>query len=68
MGAPRISRYLDSADTRSTLAAVAALGAGVEIEATGDEAIDVAIDGLRAARRNPAARRRRRSTSATPAR
>ena len=45
-GRARISRFLDSADTRSTLGAVAALGAGVEIEATGDEAITISIDGF----------------------
>ena len=45
-GRARISRFLDSADTRSTLGAVAALGAGVEIEATGDEAITTSIEGF----------------------
>jgi 3-phosphoshikimate 1-carboxyvinyltransferase len=45
-GRTRISRFLDSADTRSTLEAVAALGAGVEIEATGEEAIAVSIEGF----------------------
>ncbi len=52
-GRTRITRYLDSADTRSSLGAVAALGAGVEIATTGpDGGMDVAIDGfgLRGAR------------------
>lgn len=51
-GRARISRYLDSADTRSSLAAVAALGAGVETRATAADALDVEIEGfgLRGAR------------------
>lgn len=52
-GRTRITRYLDSADTRSSLGAVAALGAGVEITATGPGGgIDVEIKGfgLRGAR------------------
>ena len=51
-GGTRISRYLDSADTRGTLAAVAALGARVDAEASSPGAIAVAIEGfgLRGAR------------------
>ena len=45
-GTTRVSRYLDSADTRSSLAAVSSLGAGVTIEETGDEALDVTIEGF----------------------
>jgi len=51
-GRTRISSYLDSADTRSSLAAVATLGAGVEISEAGGDALDVEIEGfgLRGAR------------------
>jgi 3-phosphoshikimate 1-carboxyvinyltransferase len=45
-GSTRISRFLDSADTRSSLVAVTALGARVEIAERGEEALDVAIDGF----------------------
>jgi 3-phosphoshikimate 1-carboxyvinyltransferase len=45
-GRTRISRFLDSADTRSTLGAVAALGAGVEVEASEQGALAVSIDGF----------------------
>lgn len=44
-GRCRIGRYLDAADTRSTLAAIAALGAGVEIDATPD-GLDVEVCGV----------------------
>jgi 3-phosphoshikimate 1-carboxyvinyltransferase len=51
-GRVAIQRYLDSADTRSSLVAVAALGAGVEEIGSGAGSIDVAIEGfgLRGAR------------------
>ena len=51
-GSTRISRYLDSADTRSTLAAMEALGAEVSIGDAADGGIDVEIAGfgLRGAR------------------
>ncbi len=45
-GEARVSRYLDSADTRSSLAAVASLGAGVSIAESGEGALDVTIDGF----------------------
>ena len=45
-GSTRISRYLDSADTRSSLAAVEALGATVRSEPVGDGAIEVEIEGF----------------------
>jgi 3-phosphoshikimate 1-carboxyvinyltransferase len=45
-GTARISRYLDSADTRSSLAAVAALGAAVRTEPGGSGALEVEIDGF----------------------
>ncbi len=45
-GEARVSRYLDSADTRSTLAAVEALGAEVTIGAPKDGGIEVAIKGF----------------------
>jgi 3-phosphoshikimate 1-carboxyvinyltransferase len=45
-GETRISRYLDSADTRSTLAAAEALGAGVTIGAAVDGGVDVEIRGF----------------------
>jgi len=45
-GPARISRYLDSADTRSSLAAVAALGAAVRTEPGGPGALEVEIDGF----------------------
>jgi 3-phosphoshikimate 1-carboxyvinyltransferase len=47
-GESRIASYLDSADTRSTLAAVAALGAGVEVDESGEDlAVTVGGTGLR---------------------
>jgi 3-phosphoshikimate 1-carboxyvinyltransferase len=51
-GRTRIGSFLDSADTRSSLAAVAALGARVEISEAGGEGLDVSIEGfgLRGAR------------------
>lgn len=52
-GRTRISRFLDSADTRSSLEAVAALGASVNVgRATEDGGMDVEIEGfgLRGAR------------------
>lgn len=52
-GRTRISRFLDSADTRSSLEAVAALGASVNVSrATEDGGMDVEIEGfgLRGAR------------------
>ena len=45
-GEARVSRYLDSADTRSSLAAVGSLGAGVTIAESGEEALDVTITGF----------------------
>jgi 3-phosphoshikimate 1-carboxyvinyltransferase len=45
-GASEISRYLDSADTRSTLGAVEALGAGVSAEPAGDGALTVRVEGI----------------------
>ena len=45
-GKARISRYLDSADTRSSLAAVEALGATVRTESAGPGALDVEIAGF----------------------
>jgi len=45
-GATRISRYLDAADTRSTLAAVERLGAGVEVSAASDGGLEVEIGGF----------------------
>jgi 3-phosphoshikimate 1-carboxyvinyltransferase len=42
----RVSRYLDSADTRSSLAAVEALGARVDVLAAGDGALEVEIQGF----------------------
>ena len=63
-GGRRSSGYLDAADTRSTLAAVAALGAGIELVRRPSARAGRRDDrGRRAARR----RARPRSTSATPA-
>lgn len=45
-GGCRISRYLDAADTRSTLAAVESLGAGVRIEPGEGGALEVEISGV----------------------
>ncbi len=45
-GETRIGRYLDSADTRSSLAAAAALGATVGTELGGDGALSVTIEGF----------------------
>jgi len=45
-GTARSSRYLDSADTRSSLAAVEALGATVRTESAGPGALDVEIAGF----------------------
>ena len=45
-GTARISRYLDSADTRSSLAAVEALGATVRTVSGGPGALDVEIAGF----------------------
>jgi 3-phosphoshikimate 1-carboxyvinyltransferase len=42
----RVSRYLDSADTRSSLAAVEALGARVDVLASADGALEVEIGGF----------------------
>lgn len=44
-GRTRISRYLDAADTRSTLSALAALGAGVEVD-TGATGLEVTVRGV----------------------
>jgi len=51
-GTTEIGRYLESADTRSTLAAVAALGADIEVARSDAGAVDVRIEGfgLRGAR------------------
>lgn len=45
-GRTRIARYLDSEDTRSSLEAVAALGAEVAVKETGDGALGVEIEGF----------------------
>lgn len=45
-GTAAVSRYLDSADTRSSLAAVAALGATVRSGPAGPGALEVEIDGF----------------------
>lgn len=45
-GSSRISRYLDAADTRSTLAAVERLGATVEIGAGASGGLEVGITGF----------------------
>jgi 3-phosphoshikimate 1-carboxyvinyltransferase len=45
-GETRIERYLDAADTRSTLAAAGALGARVEIEPDGEDAATVTVQGV----------------------
>jgi 3-phosphoshikimate 1-carboxyvinyltransferase len=45
-GRSRITGYLDSADTRSTLAAVRALGAGVELEPERPGALRVEVEGI----------------------
>ncbi len=45
-GTTRASRYLDSADTRSSLSAIGALGASVEIGPSEAEAIEVEIGGF----------------------
>lgn len=45
-GTTRVSRYLDSADTRSTLRAVEALGARVDMLSEGDGALEVEIAGF----------------------
>ncbi|MCB0875354.1 MAG: 3-phosphoshikimate 1-carboxyvinyltransferase [Solirubrobacterales bacterium] len=45
-GDTRISRYLDSADTRSTLAAVESLGAGVTAQPDGPGSLEVVVTGF----------------------
>ena len=55
-GETRIERYLDAADTRSTLDAVGALGAAVALEADGDGSLAVTIGGV--GLRGPATGRR----------
>ena len=45
-GRTRISRFLDSNDTRSTLGAIEALGAGVSIGTADDGGAEVEIDGF----------------------
>jgi 3-phosphoshikimate 1-carboxyvinyltransferase len=45
-GLVRVSRYLDSADTRSSLAAVEALGARVDVLAEADGGLEVEIGGF----------------------
>ncbi|MDX6637969.1 MAG: 3-phosphoshikimate 1-carboxyvinyltransferase [Solirubrobacterales bacterium] len=45
-GEVAISSYLDAADTRSTLAAVEALGAGVEERGRSDGGVDLRIQGI----------------------
>lgn len=42
----RIERYLDAADTRSTLGAVEALGAGVELSERLDGGLDLVVSGV----------------------
>jgi 3-phosphoshikimate 1-carboxyvinyltransferase len=44
-GETRIERYLDSADTRSTLAAMAAVGAEIEVR-EGEEGLELRIEGV----------------------
>jgi 3-phosphoshikimate 1-carboxyvinyltransferase len=45
-GRSRVRGYLDAADTRSTLAAVGAVGAGVEQRRAGDGSLEVEIEGV----------------------
>jgi 3-phosphoshikimate 1-carboxyvinyltransferase len=45
-GSSRISSYLDSADTRSTLAAIERLGAGVEVAHGPSGSLDVTVEGV----------------------
>lgn len=45
-GSCRIGRYLDAADTRSSLAAAEALGAKVEIDSASEGSLDVRIGGV----------------------
>jgi 3-phosphoshikimate 1-carboxyvinyltransferase len=45
-GRTRITRFLDSADTRSTLGAVRSLGAGISVEESGEGSMDVEITGF----------------------
>lgn len=45
-GESEISGFLDSADTRSTLGAIGALGAGVEAEPAGDGSLLIRVDGI----------------------
>jgi len=45
-GTTKLTRYLDSADTRSTLGAVEALGARVDVLGTDDGALTVEIEGF----------------------
>jgi len=45
-GETRISRFLDAEDARSSLAAIAALGAGVDASVGGGGSLDVAIEGF----------------------
>ena len=45
-GETRISRYLDSQDTRATLAAVASVGAGIDEERRAGGASDLAVTGI----------------------
>ncbi len=45
-GTSQISSFLDSADTRSTLAAVERLGAGIESAAGPNGSLDITIEGI----------------------
>ena len=45
-GSTAIDGYLDSADTRATLAAIRALGAGVEVTPARFGALDVSVEGI----------------------
>ena len=45
-GTSRISGFLDSADTRSTLAAIKALGTGVRVAEGPNGSLDVEVDGI----------------------
>ncbi|MBA2523881.1 MAG: 3-phosphoshikimate 1-carboxyvinyltransferase, partial [Solirubrobacterales bacterium] len=54
-GTTRIARYLDSADTRSSLAAVEALGARLDVGPATDGGLDVEIGGFGLRGANPPA-------------
>jgi 3-phosphoshikimate 1-carboxyvinyltransferase len=45
-GDTRVERYLDAADTRSTLDAVRSLGAAVAVETDGEDSVSVTIGGV----------------------